>query len=683
MMMGNNNMMMNISGNQGMSMMNGSGNNMMTMNRSGNSNRMMNSSMMLNSNQGHTTSHHQQPAMSHASDKFDFVKEEMKREMSADDDDASLSEPTQEEAVPIHGVMCHYLPLIRAESKSHKKALLYHKAMDEMLMILNGRRPTKEETAMAFELLKSSFTSRDDYHAKKGGCKIPVDDLLHSLEQVDPFTTTHFILILMLCPKGIFNCEGAVSVPKGKCKNDCCTLRVLQHMSDAMLQSSVDHLSGLNFVSMNAGRSICETTTTEWTSPEGKTRSYTHCNPPNDEEAEQRSDIANSAGHFLKVCRVPSLLGSFAGDGISKLKSLINRDMFSVFAGVYSPHGYTIEAFAPVYKTVGGQMTGVFGRLMGFCNAYELLVYKHVLPRVAELKIQFDMPTQSFEEAITANPALPYAGNPLNPAAVAVAEENRSAPWGRDEEGDSIYHKQLGEALRDKVEEEYGHNENGKLNYYVGIGTDGGEALRDKVEEEYGRNESGKLNYFVGLSEEYTSLLHVALELHDLVGEYSNLASLEGITFKGNTAKKFKALSEKYPDELLDKLKEVHNKKKIDTVTFEFNLNLVTEAKKLGVAMRGATTPAPARRKFIRMDPIPPNSLASEAVSIDKRFDGGKVKLQMHMEVKRINEHDVEGMGAGDMETIMQYWNEANERKFLKLEVFSIVNYRNVGPKHG
>ena len=142
---------------------------------------------------------------------------------------------TQEEAVPIHGVMCHYLPLIRAESKSHEKALLYHKAMDEMLMILNGRRPTKEETAMAFELLKLSFTSRDDYHAKKGGCKIPVDGLLHSLEQVDPFTTTHFILILMLCPRGIFNCEGAVAVPKGKCKNDCCTLRVLQHLSNAMI----------------------------------------------------------------------------------------------------------------------------------------------------------------------------------------------------------------------------------------------------------------------------------------------------------------------------------------------------------------------------------------------------------------------------------------------------------------
>ena len=153
--------------------------------------------------------------------------------------------------------------------------------------------------------------------------------------------------------------------------------------------------------------------------------------------------------------------------------------------------------------------------------------------------------------------------------------------------------------------------------------------------------------------------------------------------FKGNTAKKFKTLSDKYPDELLDKLKEIHNKKKEDTVTFEFNLNLVTEAKKLGVAVRGSTTPAPVRRKFIRLDPIPPNTLASEAVSIDSRFDGGKVKLAKHMEVKRINEHDVEGMGKDDMKTIMQYWNEAKERKFLKLEVFSTMDYRNVGPKHG
>lgn len=210
-----------------------------------------------------------------------------------------------------------------------------------------------------------------------------------------------------------------------------------------------------------------------------------------------------------------------------------------------------------------------------------------------------------------------------------------------------------------------------------------GEACRDKKEEECGRNERGKLKYYADISEEYKSLLHVALELHDLVGDYTNLASLEGITFKGDTAKKFKTLSEKYPDELLDKLKEIHNKKKEDTVIFEFNLNLVTEAKKLGVTVRGATTPAPASRKFIRLDPIPPNSFASEAVSIDSRFDGGRVKLQRHMEVKRINEHDVEGMGKDDMKTIMQYWNEAKERKFLKLEVFSTMDYRNVGPKHG
>ena len=676
-------MMMNISGNQGMSMMNGSGNNMMTMNRSGNSNRMMNSSMMLNSNQGHTTSHHQQPAMSHASDKFDFVKEEMKREMSADDDDASLSEPTQEEAVPIHGVMCHYLPLIRAESKSHKKALLYLKAMDEMLMILNGRRPTKEETAMAFELLKSSFTSRDDYHAKKGGCKIPVDDLLHSLEQVDPFTTTHFILILMLCPKGIFNCEGAVSVPKGKCKNDCCTLRVLQHMSDAMLQSSVDHLSGLNFVSMNAGRSICETTTTKWTSPEGKTRSYTHCNPPNDEEAEQRSDIANSAGHFLKVCGVPSLLGSFAGDGISKLKSLINRDMFSVFAGVYSPHGYTIEAFAPVYKTVGGQMAGVFGRLMVFCNAYELLVYKHVLPRVAELKIQFDMPTQSFEEAITANPALPYAGNPLNPAAVAVAEENKSVPWGRNEEGDSIYHKQLGEAFRDNMEEEYGRNESDKLNYYVDIGTLGGEALRDKKNEIHGYNEKGNSNYFVGIgavgSLHANLLRQMAAELHDLRGDFTNLVSLDGV-FEDD--KKFKVLFDRYPDELLDKLKEIHNKKMNDTVTFEFNLKDVLNRKKeMGFEVTGHLNRG---KKSIRIDPdedILPDSLGSEAVSIDaSNCGGGKLRLTKGMEVKCYNGENVEGSDQV-FKVLPPLWNEAKANRRLTLEVFSYTCYRDVGPK--
>ena len=74
--------MMNGSFNQGMGMMNGSGNNMMTMNGSGNSNMMMNSRMMLNSSQGHATSHHQQPATALVPDKFDFVNEEMKRETS-------------------------------------------------------------------------------------------------------------------------------------------------------------------------------------------------------------------------------------------------------------------------------------------------------------------------------------------------------------------------------------------------------------------------------------------------------------------------------------------------------------------------------------------------------------------------------------------------------------------------
>ena len=510
----------------------------------------------------------------------------------------------------------HYEQLMDATDKQKEKDTLVIQAFDDLMLCMNSSQPDQGQIDRAFKMLKKYLTTRDDCHNNKPeGGEVPIKALIKSLGQVTT-STLHFIIMLMLCPRRLYNAEGPFCDPDGK--TDCTTLHVLDALSSSMIKSSVTHQSGKNFEAVNM-RSFCSYTEKE----DEDGRKHTHCDKATTDEAERRGSLVNSAGAFLRFCRVPSLLSSMGGHGIKKIKKVINQALFTTIC-LDSGHAHTYN-FLPSHKTIEKHLASVLDLTRNPCNAYEAFLVQ-VHRRAVELKNdEFELPTVSLMDSLLAREDLPLLGNQFDQADVSSAYEHRSAPWGYNEEGISLYHQSI--------------------------------------------------------SEEHNSLLHVAVELHDIVGDYTNLASLEGITFEGNTAKKFKTLSDKYPDELLGKLKAIHNKKMNDTITFEFNLNLVPKGETLGMGVKGATI---GGRDMIRVSLIKPNSMASEAVSIDSRFDGGgKVKLQMLMEVKSINGHDVEGMGGDDMKTIMHYWNEANERKYLKLEVFSTVNYRNVGPKHG
>ena len=140
-------------------------------------------------------------------------------------------------------------------------------------------------------------------------------------------------------------------------------------------------------------------------------------------------------------------------------------------------------------------------------------------------------------------------------------------------------------------------------------------------------------DYNKSKSKDELSFRHIAAELHHRCGDYANLDSFEGITFAEDTDKMFKALSIKYEDdEMLTKLKVIHNKKWNATITFVLDLN---SEKSAGIGM------AAFNNNSIRISNIASNTLASEAVSID----GTKRILTINMEVKSINDKSVDGVG--------------------------------------
>jgi len=86
----------------------------------------------------------------------------------------------------------------------------------------------------------------------------------------------------------------------------------------------------------------------------------------------------------------------------------------------------------------------------------------------------------------------------------------------------------------------------------------------------YGYDDRGKSIYYQQIAQDAKLLSRMAAKLHDRRGDFTDLASLGGV-FKDD--KTFKALFDHYKGgELLVKLKEIHNKKMNDTVTFDFDL---------------------------------------------------------------------------------------------------------------
>lgn len=216
-----------------------------------------------------------------------------------------------------------------------------------------------------------------------------------------------------------------------------------------------------------------------------------------------------------------------------------------------------------------------------------------------------------------------------------------------------------------------------------GVSFEGGSQDHDDFEllkKKCGNNLLKKLKEAAnGKLKEMRDIQRMAADLHDICGDYTNLGSLKGVNFTGPAAKCYKTQSIKYEDdELLDKLKEFHRKRMNDTVTFDIDLtDLLAGKKKMGFHFDECID---GSKKSLRTSEIGQNSLGSEAFSVDSRFDGGKVKLTMGMELKCYNGHNVEGTAEVN-EVLPPLWEEAKANGQLKLEMYSILNYRDVGPK--
>ena len=188
----------------------------------------------------------------------------------------------------VSDVVDYYKTLIQNENDDSKKIAMFCTAMEVSSLFLDrDHAPTEEETRSAFSLLKITLMTRKDYKKgkkKKGSCKLAVDKLLEALEQVHPQKTVFFRIMLMLCPKklkggGQFNGEDVDSLPDGKERGDCNTLRMLDLLGRYMLKDeSIDYKNGWPFLVINM-RSLCEQT---------KDGNYVHCKKGTDNEAVQR-----------------------------------------------------------------------------------------------------------------------------------------------------------------------------------------------------------------------------------------------------------------------------------------------------------------------------------------------------------------------------------------------------------
>jgi len=314
----------------------------------------------------------------------------------------------------------YYQPLILGSDDNEEKVNHFLKVTEEMASLLGDSPPTVTEIRIVYKLLSISLTTRDDYNNGKKGCKVLVEAFLYSLKQVTP-VTLHFIILLMHCPKDKFNAEGLFCDPT-TFSEDCSTLYVLREISGMMVKSDVNHLSGNNFEVFNGSRSNCNRETSY--SKDG-TKKFKHCATCSDNEAIRRGGLLNSFGAFLRFCRVPTLLVSFAGDAIDKLKNEINPDLFSHYAGLRSTHACNFLYFRPSLKTVEKHLASVYDRTLSSCNAYDVFVSK-VKVRADKLGFSFHMPDKPLIDLMVDNKKLPFFGNKHNSVHVQLAEHYRS-----------------------------------------------------------------------------------------------------------------------------------------------------------------------------------------------------------------------------------------------------------------
>lgn len=307
------------------------------------------------------------------------------------------------------GKIMHYRSLILDSDNNKEKVDYFLQATKEMESLLGDRPPTVVEVRMVYELLSISVKTRDDYNNRKKGCKVLVEAFLYSLKQVTP-ETLHFIILLMHCPKDKFNAEGLFCDPTTG-SEECDTLHVLKEISGLMVESDVYHLSGNNFEVFNGSRSDC---IREISYNKDRTKMFKHCATCSDDEAVRRGGLLNSFGAFLRFSGVPTLLISFAGDGILKLKDEIRPDLFSHYAGLRSTHACNFLNFRPSLKTVEKHLSSGYERTLPSCNTYESFL-RDVSDRADKLGISFPMlPDKPLIDRMANSERLPLFGNKFN-----------------------------------------------------------------------------------------------------------------------------------------------------------------------------------------------------------------------------------------------------------------------------
>jgi len=322
------------------------------------------------------------------------------------------------------GKIMDYRSLILGSDDNEEKVNHFLQATKEMESLLGDRPPTVVEVRMVYELLTISVKTRDDYNNRKRGCKVLVEAFLYSLKQVTP-ETLHFIILLMHCPKDKFNAEGLFCDPTTG-SEECDTLHVLREISGLMVESDVYHLSGNNFEVFNGSRSDC---IREISYNKERTKKYKHCGKCTDDEAVQRGGLLNSFGAFLRFCGVPTLLISFAGDGIDKLKDQIRPELFSHYAGLRSTHACNFLNFCPRLKTVEKHLSSGYERTLPSCNTYESFL-RDVSDRADKLGISFPMlPDKPLIDRMANSEQLPLFGNKFNSVHLELANDKRN--WAK------------------------------------------------------------------------------------------------------------------------------------------------------------------------------------------------------------------------------------------------------------
>ena len=170
-----------------------------------------------------------------------------------------------------------------------------------------------------------------------------------------------------------------------------------------------------------------------------------------------------------------------------------------------------------------------------------------------------------------------------------------------------------------------------------------------------------------GVMEDYngfsclTTTLHMQCRNKDKY--ISDLDSLEDYSFTtgvgtdATSTKHYNRLSKKYnKKELLEKIKEVYDEKCKETEVLKLRLR--------------------ENETGFNFFPSIPDGKKNPLVKAIRPGAAERAGVKVHMEIKRVNEFDVEGIGHGQAHLVAKEVREAISTGYLELEVFKYVGYR-------